>query len=146
MTDAAQQGGPTRRHVVTGAAAGLAVTGALPLLAACGAGGGGSSADSSPPPAGTKLGPVSGIPVGGGQVFPHDKVVVTQPSQGVYKGFSAVCTHAGCLVDKVADGTITCPCHLSQFSVSDGSVQGGPAPKPLPEVKIKVKGGQATLA
>ncbi len=154
MTEESGPGeGVTRRRAVGGVVAGVAVTGALPLLAACGSsdgsgsGSGGGSADGSGPAAtGTKLGSVADVPVGGGKVFPAEKVVVTQPSQGVYKGFSAVCTHAGCLVNRVADGTITCPCHLSQFSVSDGSVQGGPAPEPLPPVKVDVKGGQASVA
>ena len=146
-------GGPSRRHVVTGAAA-AGVT--LPLLAACGGSGGsdasgggsgaGSSSGSSAPQQGTRLGSVADVPVGGGQVFPDEKVVVTQPTAGVYQGFSATCTHAGCLVNSVSDGTITCPCHLSKFSVQDGSVQSGPAPRPLPEVKVTVKGGVATIA
>lgn len=143
--------GVDRRRLVTGVAS---VAAAAPLLAACGSDGGsdGGSATSGsgggappPPPSGTSLGSVSQVPVGGGQVFPDQKVVVTQPSQGVWKGFSAVCTHAGCLVNQVADGTITCPCHLSKFSVSDGSVQSGPAPKPLPPVEIDVKGGEASV-
>jgi Rieske Fe-S protein len=146
--------GVDRRRLVTGVASAAV---AAPLLAACGSsdgssgsdtasGGGGAGGGGPAPAGGTTLGSVSQVPVGGGQVFPDQKVVVTQPSQGVWKAFSAVCTHAGCLVDQVADGTITCPCHLSKFSVADGSVQSGPAPKPLPPVKVEVKGGQATVA
>ena len=150
MSGAAGQGGLDRRHVVT-RVAGAAL--AAPLLAACGSGGdsggepSGSGSSSAPAPAGgSKLGSVADVPVGGGQVFPDQKVVVTQPSQGVWKGFSAVCTHAGCLVNQISDGTITCPCHLSKFSVTDGSVQSGPAPEPLPAVEVEVKNGEATVA
>jgi Rieske Fe-S protein len=73
-------------------------------------------------------------------VFSSDKVVVTQPTPGDFKGFSAVCTHMQCTVDQVADGTIDCPCHGSKFSVKDGSVVSGPAPSPLPSQTIKVTG------
>ena len=46
----------------------------------------------------------------------------------------------------VQDGIIQCPCHGSQFSVEDGSVQGGPAPAPLEEIPITVEGSTITLA
>jgi Rieske Fe-S protein len=90
---------------------------------------------------GTVLGTASEIPVGGGKIFTANKVVVTQPSAGEYKAFSAVCTHMQCLVDKVSNGTIQCPCHGSQFSITNGSVVAGPAPSPLPVQPITVSGG-----
>jgi Rieske Fe-S protein len=71
-------------------------------------------------------------------------VVVTQPSAGVFKGFSATCTHKGCTVDKVADGTIDCPCHGSKFNL-DGSVAHGPAQKPLQVEAITVQGDSIVL-
>ena len=144
----------TRRAALAGAGfAGLAAT-----LAACG---GGSSSGSVAAPAGNSasakaatgggsagsapLARTSEIPVGGGKVFSAEKVVVTQPAAGEFKGFSAVCTHLQCLVDQVASGTIDCPCHGSQFSVKNGSVVTGPATSPLPTQSITVAGGQITL-
>ncbi|MGW3560325.1 Rieske (2Fe-2S) protein [Streptomyces sp. NPDC000963] len=100
----------------------------------------------SPGGDGEALARTSGIPVGGGTVFPEEKVVVTQPTAGEFKAFSAVCTHQGCLVDKVADGTIDCPCHGSKFRVADGSVVTGPATRPLPAERIIVSGETITLA
>ena len=94
----------------------------------------------SPKVSGTVLGAASEIPVGGGKIFATAKVVVTQPVRGQYNGFSAVCTHVGCVLSEVADGTIDCPCHGSEFSVKDGSVVRGPATRPLPGVAIKVEG------
>jgi Rieske Fe-S protein len=86
------------------------------------------------------------IPVGGGTVFPARKVVVTQPVAGQFKAFSAICTHMGCTVGGVADGTIVCPCHGSRYSITDGSVKGGPAPRPLPAVPITVSGTTISAA
>ncbi|MFI8964145.1 Rieske (2Fe-2S) protein [Streptomyces sp. NPDC053493] len=99
-----------------------------------------SSASGRPP-----LAKTSDIPVGGGTVFKDEKVVVTQPAKGEFKAFSAVCTHQGCLVDKVADGTIDCPCHGSKYRIADGSVAAGPAPRPLPAEQITVSSGTITL-
>ncbi len=121
----------------------------IPLLAACGDDGGdngGTGSDGSTPTSGGTLAPTSDIEVGGGAVFKDQNVVVTQPAEGDFRGFSATCTHQGCQVVDVLDGTINCRCHNSKFSIEDGSVQEGPARKPLPEVQITVEGDQITVA
>ncbi|WP_030147504.1 MULTISPECIES: Rieske (2Fe-2S) protein [unclassified Streptomyces] len=167
MTSASLQpaSGPARRTVVAAAgAAGLAVA-----LTACGGSDDSSSgvADSSgssgtaqedqgagstpssgggDAPAGNALASTADIPEGGGKVFADQKVVVTQPTAGEFKAFSATCTHQGCAVKSIADGVINCPCHNSNFSITDGSVKSGPATKPLPEMKITVDGDSITLA
>jgi nitrite reductase/ring-hydroxylating ferredoxin subunit len=87
----------------------------------------------------------SAIPVGGGKVFAEREVVVTQPVAGTFRAFSAICTHEGCLVNSVADGTISCPCHGSEFSIVDGSVVQGPAQRPLPPEKVVNDGGTLRL-
>ncbi|GAA3231768.1 Rieske (2Fe-2S) protein [Actinocorallia longicatena] len=91
------------------------------------------------------LGKAAAIPVGGGKIFKDRKIVVTQPKQGVFRAFSAVCTHAGCTVGDVQGGTINCPCHGSKFAVADGSVVDGPAGKALPARKIRVQGGEIEI-
>ncbi|NGN69361.1 Rieske (2Fe-2S) protein [Streptomyces sp. A7024] len=149
-----------RRTVVAAVgAAGLAAA-----FAACGDGdsGGGSGYDAAPeeepkeeeapeeekseePESGGKaLGSASEVPVGGGKVFKGEKVVVTQPEEGKFMGFSAVCTHQGCTVGDVAGGTINCPCHGSKYAITDGSVKNGPATKPLPKVQVQAEGGKLT--
>ncbi len=111
----------------------------------------GSAAGSSSAPAGgsgggTVLAKTSEIPQGGGKVFTDKQVVVTQPTAGTYKAFTAVCPHQGCTVNKVQNGTIDCPCHGSKFHIADGSVAAGPATQPLAPAKINVEGGSVKLA
>jgi Rieske Fe-S protein len=154
--------GPARRTVVAAAgAAGLTVA-----LTACGGSdddassssassgtsgstgstGSSESASTGGAAAGSALTTTADIPEGGGKVFDAEKVVVVQPTAGEFKAFSAVCTHQGCAVKSIADGVINCPCHNSNFSITDGSVKSGPATKPLPEVQITVSGDSITLA
>ncbi|MFI1396440.1 Rieske (2Fe-2S) protein [Streptomyces sp. NPDC020681] len=102
-------------------------------------------ATGSSTPAGEELAKTADIPVGGGKVFAEQKIVVTQPTAGQFKAFSAVCTHQGCTVNAVADGTINCPCHGSKFSVEDAAVEAGPAQTPLPQKQITVSGDTILL-
>lgn len=95
--------------------------------------------------AGKALAQTSQIPEGGGMIFKEQKIVVTQPARGEFKAFSAICTHEGCTVSQVADGTIDCPCHGSRFHIADGSVAHGPATRPLPAESITVSGNSITL-
>jgi len=95
--------------------------------------------------AGTKLGPASDVPVGGGTVFESLEVVVTQPTAGRFVGLTAVCTHTGCIVDKVVDGLIECPCHGSRYRL-DGTVAHGPAPRALPARPVTVVDGSIVLS
>ena len=143
-----------RRTVLAGACGACAVA-----LAGCAAYGPGQPA-SAPAPAGQAGGSGSGgaavpsgtltstadVPVGGGVILAEAALVITQPKKGEFKAFSAICTHQGCTVSTVESGTIDCPCHGSQFAITDGSVVTGPATKPLDAKKIKVSGTSITAA
>ena len=83
--------------------------------------------------------------MGGGTVFADKQVVVTQPEAGTFRAFSAICTHQGCTVNKVAAGTIDCPCHGSKYSITDGSVVRGPARRALAPREITVAGDELLL-
>ncbi|OMI90541.1 iron-sulfur protein [Streptomyces sp. M1013] len=128
---------PTRRTVLRCTGAGAAA-----LCVGCG-GGDGDSSETSP---GRELARTGDIPIAGGKVLTEEKIVVTQPEKGEFKAFSAVCTHQGCIVSDVRDGTIDCACHGSRFAAADGSVVRGPATKPLPEKRITVEGNSVRLA
>jgi Rieske Fe-S protein len=146
---------PTRRHVL----ALVAVTGAGgALLTACGGGddttagtGGSASSDGSSSPsasdsAGGALVATSKVPVAGGVILEEQRIVVTQPTEGTFKAFSAVCTHQSCTVASVKNNTISCPCHGSAYSAADGSVENGPATRALKAIPITVEGGQVVEA
>ena len=105
----------------------------------------GSAAKKGAKLTGTVLGAASEVPVGGGKIYTAAKVVVTQPARGQYKAFSAVCTHVGCIMSEVANGTIDCPCHGGQFKITNGAVVAGPPPSPLPARPVKVVNGQVVL-
>lgn len=143
----------TRRAVVTGSGM-LAASAALVACAsygdqasraptAPGEPGDSPAAGSGAP--GERLAATSAIPVGGGTVFADQEIVVTQPTRGTFKAFSATCPHQGCSVDKVANGTINCPCHGSKFAIADGSVKQGPARQGLTARQVTVSGGDLLL-
>lgn len=130
-----------RRTVLRGAAlagaAGVGLTG----LTACGGKSGGAS---SGPATSVELGATGEVPVGGAKLYRADKVLVSQPAQGSFKAFSAVCTHQGCVLDAVDGTTASCPCHGSRFDATTGAVIQGPATQPLPAVTVTAAGGRLT--
>ncbi|GAA5067943.1 nitrite reductase/ring-hydroxylating ferredoxin subunit [Thermocatellispora tengchongensis] len=80
------------------------------------------------------------IPVGGGKVVGDRAVVITQPSAGVFKAFTAKCPHQGCPVDRFRAGVVVCPCHGSEFALDSGACLKGPAEGPLVEFPVRVQG------
>jgi Rieske Fe-S protein len=123
--------------------AGVAAVGATTVLAACGSGSDGGTGDTGGSPATVKA---ADVPVGGGKIISDSKVVVTQPTAGQYKAFSAICTHQGCVVAKIENAKIECTCHHSMFSITDGSVVGGPAPSALPAKTVTLNGDTLTVS
>jgi Rieske Fe-S protein len=145
----------TTRRAVLG---GVAAVGAGAVLAACGSDeptdstGGGGDADSGDQGSGGgdapsgALATTDEVPVGGGTVFQKEKIVVTQPTEGDFKAFTAVCTHQGCTVGSVNGDTIQCNCHGSQFDAADGTVKKGPASKALAAKKVTVDGNNISVS
>lgn len=151
---------PTRRAVLAGSGAGAA----LAVLAACGGsppsgtggtgggsgggtGGGSGGGGDTVVPAGEALARTDDVPVGGAVGITVDgaPLLVTQPEEGTFAAFSAICTHQGCTVAP-GDGELVCPCHASRYDLATGEVLGGPAPAPLPEVAVTVASGEVTSA
>lgn len=155
---------PSRRIVFQG----LSALGVAAVLAGCGgeeqqqprASGpsepspSGPSSQGLPPPGrkSTKGAPANAlattreVPVGGGIVLTDARIVITQPEQGEFKAFSAVCTHQGQTVGRVQDNTITCLFHGSQYDAATGKVTTGPATAGLAPLKIAVRSGTIVRA
>ena len=132
----------SRRGVMRGAAVGGLT---VPLLAACG------GEDDAANPTATPDGSTSAggaevtlaaadVPIGGGTILAEDRVVITQPTEGDFRAFTAICPHQSCVVSAVTDGEIQCVCHGSAFSIEDGSVVNGPATAGLAETPVKADG------
>jgi cytochrome b6-f complex iron-sulfur subunit len=85
-----------------------------------------------------------------GSAFPFkdsgNPAVLVHLDNGDFVAYSAICTHQGCTV-AYKDGNLACPCHGSIFDPADGAaVVTGPAQRPLPEIPVKVQGGEVVKA
>ncbi|MGI5272205.1 Rieske (2Fe-2S) protein [Nonomuraea sp. CA-218870] len=117
-------------------AAGMAACG-VAALAACG----GESKDRQAPGIkGKVIAKTADVPVGGGTVVKQYRIVVTQPSEGVFKAYGAACPHRGCAVSTPKDNVMICPCHGSEFDAVTGEATKGPATGKLVAYQVKVEG------
>ena len=72
--------------------------------------------------------------------------VLVHLDNGDFVAYSAVCTHQGCTV-AYQGGELACPCHGSVFDPANGAeVVAGPASRALPEIPVKVEGGEIVRA
>lgn len=92
--------------------------------------------------AGHRLAALTDVPENGGVVLDGPQVVLTRGTGDVVHAFSAICPHQGCQVNKIAGGTIDCPCHASRFDATTGKVVGGPAPHGLDPVAVTIRNGE----
>jgi thiosulfate dehydrogenase (quinone) large subunit len=96
---------------------------------------------------GTLIGPAADVPVDQSATFTvpgtSDPGLVIQEAKGEFVAYNAVCPHAGCTVAYFASNDIiACPCHGSEFQVSNGDVIVGPATVGLTALTVTVKDGQ----
>ncbi len=110
-------------------------------------------AETSEPTSPSTEGPVavckiSDIPIGSGLRFEvvGVPILITQPRAGDFRGFSAICTHAGYVMNNVANSEIKCDNHGAVFSADDGSVLSGPAPRALGKVEVTVEGDDVLVS
>jgi Rieske Fe-S protein len=77
-----------------------------------------------------------------------DKATAERAADGEV-AYSAFCTHQGCDVSSwvAAEKALLCFCHFSKFAPhQEAAVVGGPAPRPLPALPIKVDGDKLVVA
>jgi nitrite reductase/ring-hydroxylating ferredoxin subunit len=88
------------------------------------------------------------IPIGSGKKFDVEgiPILITQPRAGEFRGFSAVCTHAGFVMTNMANSEIKCDNHGAVYSADDGSVLSGPAPRALGKVTVTVEGDDVLVS
>lgn len=67
--------------------------------------------------------------------------IVFRTKNGVF-AYTEICTHQGCTVSYSApDKALVCPCHGAVYDPFNGAaVIAGPAPSPLPPVKVAISG------
>jgi nitrite reductase/ring-hydroxylating ferredoxin subunit/uncharacterized membrane protein len=75
------------------------------------------------------------------------RIVLARTAENAFAAFDDHCTHRG---GPLADGvlicnTVQCPWHGSQFNVTTGQVQAGPAEKPINTYKAELRDGQVQL-
>ena len=103
-----------------------------------------------------KVGGIEKLPVGepqsldytvtvkdGWQKRPISKGVwAIKKADGQVTVYSPICPHLGCGYRWVQqDRLFECPCHGSKYAL-DGTVKGGPAPRPLDTLPSKVENGE----
>lgn len=125
---------------------GTVMFGSALALAAC-SGGGEATAVPSATGTATDAMALSDLPVGGeAQVqVAEAQVILYRPDENTVLAYSAICTHAGCTVQKGDEEQFHCPCHDSIFSATDGSVVSGPAPRALERFAAEIDGDRVMV-
>jgi thiosulfate dehydrogenase [quinone] large subunit len=95
----------------------------------------------APKTSGTALGPASEVPSNSSAIFTipanNDPGIVIHTASGPFVAYNAVCPHMGCTVGySAATQIIVCPCHGSEFQVSNGDVIQGPATRGLTKLNV----------
>ncbi len=103
--------------------------------------GDGTTTTTTPAPAGKLLGAASQVPENSAASFTipsnGDPGIVIHDDAGDFVAYNAVCPHMGCTVGYSSSQKImVCPCHGSEFEVSNGEVIVGPAPHGLKKLKV----------
>lgn len=106
-----------------------------------GSGGSTSTSTGGSTYAGTLLGSGSKLVVGTPTVFTDPKTgdpgIIFRESNNVLLAYDTVCPHMGCTVGYSPSAKIlACPCHGSEFKVSNGDVISGPAPHGLTKLNV----------
>ena len=89
---------------------------------------------------------VDQIPLGGSFAFSYpaanDPCLLLRPDEKSLVAFSQKCTHLSCaVVPQPERNCFHCPCHEGFFDLKSGNPIAGPPRRPLPRIKLEVRGG-----
>jgi thiosulfate dehydrogenase (quinone) large subunit len=107
-----------------------------------------SSPSPSTPPPGREITKASAVATGSAFGFRDNNGTpawLVHETSGDFRAFTAVCTHAGCVVQFNANAGFVCPCHGGEYSAVTGSVVAGPPPAPLTQLRVTVVGDSVRL-
>jgi nitrite reductase/ring-hydroxylating ferredoxin subunit len=76
------------------------------------------------------------------KVTVDDKDILVANVEGTYYAIGNKCTHFGGDLSKgsLSGKIVKCPLHGTQYDVTTGTVEAGPAKKPEPKFEVKVEG------
>lgn len=101
-------------------------------------------------------GPGEYVVVGVSEEFPEGQMRKVQANgmpvlvvrhRSALHAISNVCSHAGGPLDEgsLEEEVVTCPWHGSRFSLRDGSIRGGPATFPQPQLQARERDGKVEV-
>ena len=87
------------------------------------------------------------LSIGGVKLFRYpteaDPAMLIRLGSESFVAFRQRCTHLSCPVHFNAEKTqLDCPCHNGTFDARTGRVLGGPPPRPLPRIALKIENGE----
>jgi nitrite reductase/ring-hydroxylating ferredoxin subunit len=90
---------------------------------------------------------IDDLPVGGALTFgypgPQDDCVLVRTGENSVVAYGQKCTHLSCAVlPRAEEGVLRCPCHEGYFDLGSGRPVAGPPRRPLPRVRLEVRGRQ----
>ena len=117
------------------------LTGVASVLTSIGLTGAASAANAAAKT--VKLGKAADVPVKNAKSYyvGINYILVTQPSKGIFKAFSGVCTHQQVNLSSISGTNLVCPEHGATYNTTTGKVTGGPAPAALKKYPLTVKSG-----
>jgi rieske iron-sulfur protein len=102
-------------------------------------------APGGPPATAWPMTPAAAGPKSGSRL---NQILLVKLAGGEIVAYSAICTHAGCVVTgwQPQEHLFQCPCHGSEYDpAAGGKAVFGPAPRALPELPVKVADGTLTV-
>lgn len=87
------------------------------------------------------------LPIGEARTFHYptekDPAILLRPDAESLVAYSSQCTHLQCpVLPEMETGRLHCPCHAGYFDLRTGEPLAGPPRRPLPEIKLDVRGSQ----